>query len=441
MNFLTNIQKWKLFPSVDTLGYFHPLGNFICLNEFKDEKDFEKTLNNPSLDKDRYSVYIHEYQHYLDQISTLWGIKNIYKIYESYDSVFGNEEYKFHKHRELILSLKRDYFLDYYTVKYNDIRGDYKNRWQFRISSGLRFDHNGKVNEQLPIPFLSFASAEGIPISRVPISVVSLLETTATYAEFSFLLNEAIKLSSPYRENQLNQISKKLESKLYHPDLTLYSAAVHLTSVNLKILDPILAYKISSIFAKIALNLPFELFENIPFSDEINSSEEWLKRATNLIQNEDRGFVFYLLIINYLAKRGILIDNRIEVVDILSSSNLPNETEIEDLITKEVQKLDYDLLINHNNFNRRVIDKVFYGNKFRQSTGIGQQNPPIDISQFVREEPYLIFSETYFEYENLDLHTIFMKVIKQFDISIEEWFKIYTHCENKIDEFNEICGI
>ena len=73
MNFLENIQNWKKFPSVETLGYFNPLGNFIHLNQYIDEKDFEKSLKNPLLDRNRFSVFVHEYQHYIDQVSTLWG--------------------------------------------------------------------------------------------------------------------------------------------------------------------------------------------------------------------------------------------------------------------------------------------------------------------------------------------------------------------------------
>lgn len=439
--FLNNIPKWKIFPSVDTLGYFSPLGNFICLNEFEDENDFKKSIENPSLDKNRFSVYIHEYQHYIDQISTLWGVKKVYKIYESFDAVFKNDEFKFYKHRDLILNLKRDYFLDYYTVKYNHIEGDFQNRWKFQITSGLRFDYNGNINEECPIPFMSFASNNGDKISRVPISVVSLLETTATNAEFSFLISEAVKLASPHRENQIKAISKKLESKLYHPELTLYSAAVHLTSVNLEITDPIIGYKISSLFAKVALNLPSKLFSTITFPEELNSTPEWLKRSKKLIENQDRGFVFYLLIRNYTSTFGKLEGNNVLLEDILSSSKLPNEEEIEKLIKIEIEELDLKMLTGGNIFNRRIIDKTFFGNKFRESTGIGQNKKQGDLTAFIREKPYLIFENTYFDYEHLDLQKIYVKIASQQDVTIEEWFRLYTYCEKKIDDFNEICGI
>lgn len=441
LDFLNNIPKWKIFPSVNTLGYFNPIGNFIYLDEFEDDADFKKCSANPSLDKNRFSVYVHEYQHYIDQISTLWGIKNIYKIYESFDAVFKNNEFVFYKHRDLILNLKRDYFLDYYTVKYNHVEGDFKNRWKFQIKSGIRFDFNGNVNEDFPIPFMTFASHDDILISRVPISVVSLLETTATNAEFEYLISEAVKLDSPYREIQINAISKKLESKLYHPDLTLYSAAVHLTAVQLEITDPILGYKISSVFAKIALNLPSKLFSLLPITEELNSTTDWLNRSKKMIENQDRGFAFYLLLRNYTSKFGRLEGNEINVEDILFSSNLPNEKEVEELIKAEIHEIDIKVLTQRNDFNRKIIEKTFYGTKFRESTGIGQDKELGDISQHMREHPYLIFKNTYFDYEHLDLQTIYEKIAWQKDVSIEEWFRLYTFCEKKIDDFNDICGI
>lgn len=441
MDFIKNIQNWKKFPSIETLGYFSPLGNYIYLNEYIDEKDFEKSLKNPLLDRNRFSVFIHEYQHYLDQVSTLWGVKNIYKIYRAFDAAIMPDEYKFFKFRDLTLELKRNYFLDYYTETYNHIVGDYQNRWKFQITSGLRFDHNGNVNEDCPIPFISFATNQDVKISRVPISVVSLLETTATNAEYEFQISAISNLESPHRELQLSAISKKLENKLYHPELTLYSAAVHLTSVNLKIDNPITAYKISSLFAKIALNIPTSLFSSITIPNEFNSTDEWNKRSKKMVENLDRGFTFYLLIRNYVDKFGVYNDTEIDVENILSASDLPEEKELLKIISEEILKLDYDTILEGNNFSRMIIEKVFFGSKFREQTGIGQQNEREDLTEFIRDKFHFIFNSTYFEYEDLELQPIFMKSMKQMDLTREEWFRLYTFCEKRIDSFNEVCGI
>lgn len=441
MNFLENIKNWKIFPNVETLGYFNPLGNFIHLNQYSDKEDFEKSFKNPFLDRNRYSVYVHEFQHYIDHVSTLWGALNIYKIYRAFDAAIMFDEYNFFKLRELTLEFKRNYFLNYYTETYNQIKGDYNNRWKFQITSGLRFDHNGKINEDWPIPFISFATNEGVKISRVPISVVSLLETTATYAEYEFQTGAIARLKTPFRELQLSFISKKLESKLYHPDLTLYSAAVHLTSVNLKINDPILGYKISSIFAKIALNIPTEKFPNITIPEEFNSTKESTRRSKKMLENLDRGFAFYLLIKNYSERFGKLEGTEINIENILNASNLPDEKEMKKLISKEIRKLDNDVMLEGNTFNRMISDKLFFGSKFREQTGIGQQKEKIDISEHFRDRFYLIFNSTYFEYEELELKPIIEKSIKQMDLTREEWFRLYTFCDKQIDTFNEICGI
>lgn len=440
MKFLKNIPSWKKFPDTQTLGYYHPMGNYIYLAEYKNEEDFDQSLKNPSIDKNRYSVFIHEQQHYYDQVSTLWGIKKLYKIYEAYDSVIKFKEYLFYKFRELELNFKRDYFLDYYTETYNEITGDFNNKWQFQISSGVRFSSDGKVDANSPIPFIVFHSSDGEKISRVPISVVSLLETTATFCEFSFLMDEAKKLESPYKENQIKKISENLESILYNPELTLYSAAVHIVSVNLQIFDPIEGYKASALFAKIALNIPSIQFKNIKIHKEFDVSEEWKSRAVKMIENMERGFTFYLLVKNYVLEFGKDIAN-LTIENILSASNLPNEKDILKLVSEEIQALDLKILMEQNNLNREVIDKVFWGNNFRNTTGIGQQNEIKDLSKFERDKPFLIFGETYFEYEDLKLKPIYEKLISQQKLSIEEWFRFHTSCETRIDSFNTICGI
>ena len=440
MKFLNNIPKWKKFPDTQTLGYFHPMGNYICLNEYKDEDEFNKSLINPSLDKNKFSVFIHEMQHYYDQVSTLWGASNLYKLYQAYDAVIKYDESEFYKFREYELNFKRDYFLDYYTETYANIRGDFHDKWGFDITSGVRFSYDGRINEDLPILFVVFSSSKKEKISRVPLSVVSLLETTATYAEFSFLMSEVTKLNSPFKENQIKEISNKFESILYNPELTLYSVAVHIVSVNLQISNPIVGYKFSSLFAKIALNIPSVLFQKVKIHSEFDISKVWSHRAKKMIENQERGFIFYLLVKNYVEEFGVNTTD-LTVENILKASNLPTEQEVEELISKEIAELDFKILMDRNNLNRSVIDKVFFGNKFRQTTGIGQQNQMIDLTEFERDKPFLLFQETYFEYEDLELEPIFKKLMMQQKLKIDEWFRFYTMCEERIDSFNTICGI
>lgn len=440
MKFLKNIPNWKKFPDTQTLGYYHPMGNYIYLAEYKDEDEFKTSLSNPSLDKNRFSVFIHETQHYYDHVSTLWGVCKLYKLYEAYDAVIKYNEYEFYKFRELELNFKRDYFLDYYTENYASISGDFNNKWGFEITSGVRFSPDGKINEDLPILFVVFSSNKKEKISRVPLSVVSLLETTATYSEFNFLISEATKLASPFKENQINRISNKFEALLYNPKLTLYSVAVHLVSVNLQISDPIAGYKSSSLFAKVALNIPTKLFQTIKIHSEFDVSEVWKHRAKKMLENQERGFAFYLLVKNYVELFGRDTSN-LTVENILKASNLPSEKEVEELIASEIAELDLKILLDKNNLNRAVIDKVFFGNIFRQTTGIGQQSPMTDLSKFERDKPFLLFQETYFEYENLDLNPIVNKLMLQQKFNIDEWFRFYTMCETRIDSFNTVCGI
>lgn len=440
MNFLKNIPAWKKFPDTQTLGYYSPMGNYICLNEYKNEAEFTTAQQNPSLDKNRYSVFLHEMQHYYDNVSTLWGAQNLFKLFRAYDAVIKDDEYEFYKFREIELNFKRDYFLEYYSETYSNIIGNSNDKWIFEITSGVRFSPDGKINEDLPILFIKFSSSKKGKISRVPLSVVSLLETTAMFREFNFLFSEALKLDSPFRENQIKSISSKFESLLYNPELTLYSVAVHVVSANLQISDPIKGYEYSSLFAKIALNIPSNLFHRIKIHSEFDTTEQWKHRAVKMLENQERGFAFYLLVKNYFAVFGTDM-KQLRVENILKASNLPTEQEIEKVISEEIKTLDLQILLEQNCLNRCFIDNIFWGNKFREVTGVGQQNAMTDLSKFERDKPYLIFQETFFEYEDLNLEPIIKKLMLQQKLNIEEWFRFYTWCEKRIDSFNTICGI
>lgn len=416
------------------------MGNYIYLSEYRDEDEFQKSLLNPTLDKDRFSVFIHEMQHYFDHVSTLWGALRLCNLYQAFDAVLKFNEYEFYKLRELELNVKRDIFLDYYTENYAKISGDFNDRWGFEITSGSRFSPDGKVNEDLPILFVVFYSSKKEKISRVPLSVVSLLETSAIFSEFDFLMSEAMKLSSPFKENQVKAIFKKFESLLYNPDLTLYSVAVHLVSVNLQISNPIDAYKSSSLLAKIALNIPSKLFQTIKIHSQFEISEVWQHKAKKMLENQERGFVFYLLIKNYVELFGV-DPNNLTVENILKASNLPTEQEVEELVLSEIAELDSKITLGKNSLTKAFSNKVFLGNRFRQLTGIGQQKPMRGLTEFEGDIPYLLFPGTYFEYEELKIDAIVEKLFMQQELNIDEWFRFYTMCERRIDDFNTICGI
>lgn len=441
MQSIKNMDEWKKSPAISSLGGFSPLGNFIQLNQYEDEKDFLKSVENPSLDKTRFSVYIHELQHYYDHVGALWGINKLFKIYEAYDAIIKSDEKLLYKLRDVQISFRKDYFLDYYTEKYEKVDGDFKHMWKFQITSGLRFSFEGMVDEEKPVSFIVFQSEDGRRVSRVPISVAALLETTATHFEFNFLVNEALILAPQFRDIQIAELSKKFEKILYNSDLTLYTVAVHIVSVALQLTDPINAYWASSIFAKIALNTPSKLFKEVKIHGYFNTSDEWHRRAVKFLENEDRGFLFYLLVVNFADKYTYSSIEDLTVEKVLSASNMPNEQKVEELITEEIAKLDLLIMTRQNVFNHYFADKMFFGNKFRELSGIGQQNKDANFVEFIRERPYFIFGGTMLEYENMDLYPIIKKIVCQDGLSKEEWFRFYEMCDKKIDDFNLVCGV
>lgn len=353
------------------------------------------------------------------------GKKQTHKIYSAYDAVIKNNENLFYKFKTLELDLKRDF----------------NNKWKFKISCGVRYKFNGELDLDTPIPFIVFSSSKGDEISRVPISIVSLLETTAIYSEFEFLTSETNKLKPKFRDIQLHEISKSFEDILYDSESTIYSAAVHIVSNNLNITAPIEGYKASSLFAKIALNLPSKLFDKIKLHNEVKLTEEWERRSRKMLENHDRGFAFYLLVRNY-ADFKEKDASQIIISDILEASSLPDEKKVLKLIDEEILELDEKmLLLERSDTNRMVTEKVFKGTKFRRETGLAQQKTVDNYSIYEEDGPHLLFTNNDFKLEHLDLKLIQQKVVKQMPLTRGEWFIFFSNCNKRIDDFNSICGI
>lgn len=438
--YLGKKDLWKIFPSVGSIASYNPLGNFIYLDKMS-EKQFSEVCENPDKYPEHYSVILHEMQHWFDHIGTVWGQQKLLKIFKAFHSVLFGKESEMYKAKSLHDNFKEDRLASYYSETYEDIQGDANNRWKYSFSTGLRYDNNGNLDETKSIIFVRFNSSSNELISRVPISVASLLETTATNTEISSLLISYSKLDSDSKKIQLKILDKKIISDLYNPKLTLYSVAVHAASNILRIKDSITGYSISSKIATLTLNLPSSLFESLKIPPYYN--QRWGDRTLNFIKQKDRGFAFLCLVKNYSDNCGAYKETDFTINKLLTSSNLPDLKKIEKLIQDETIELSKELLIEQNLFLNIVTSKVYTGNQLRNERGISQEK--IDDSEFdinkMDDLPYFICNDTYFDYDDIDLNNVVKKIQNINPITRKEWWKLFENCEKRIDDFSEICGV
>lgn len=429
-------ESWKHFPSVSTLAYYSPMGNYIKLNKVT-ESILRKIRNEPESYLEQRAVLVHEYQHWIDHVSTFWGQENISKIFLAFESCFSGNEKDFHRMRTLYNSLKGDRLLDFYTESYEEIQGAKENRWKYGFSAGIRYDSNGDLDLSKPIIFVRFRSSDDIPIIRVPLSVTSLLETTAVAREIVIKIDAISRMEEQKGERELEILQTRLEKQLYNPELTLYSVAVHTVSNLLKISDPIIGYQISSQIASLALNLPNSVFENIIIPE--NTKEYWGDHCPEFLKSRNRGFAFFCLTMNY-SNRNQEYDQGSFIDDVLECSGLPNKGKLDELIEEELLELQINTSVELRFLINLYLDKNRAGKKFRDIFGTaGESDEPFRLVD--DSYPYIMCSNTYFNTSNIELSDVLEKLSLAQEITREEWWVIFEFCEDKIDEFNEICGI
>ena len=305
------------FSKVDTLGSFDFYNYIISLDAVtpRDVLEASKcggTLAQGSplsvdqfhvLDK-VYSLAIHEYTHFVDASSTLWGLRYL-KLLDLGYQAYGNPDgvIRFPAAKALHDFGRSIAWPPYYTEKYG--QGDPGNRpWRAQITGGRVFDTEGRPTER-PIIFTQFSDKDGRRIVRSPISTVSILEASAMAQEFNFRMSGLAMLGDFERIIEMQDTNKKIFDYIYHPDLTEYSVCAHLFANHQQCQDVSIAYSCIGMLTRRVLNFPRVA---TPVVDahigavlhEINGwspASEPTELVRAAIARHDVGGLFYLLVL------------------------------------------------------------------------------------------------------------------------------------------------
>ncbi|MBD1912852.1 hypothetical protein [Leptolyngbya sp. FACHB-8] len=351
------LKKWRGFPNLTADGRYEFLTQTVFANsvEMKDFVELYKDPKNVILIRKIWSVIIHEITHWLDHTSTLWGQNNLVSIYNAFNAFYVQDEEELWRIIKLFSEISRNNCEDYYRVNGPAIHSNSWRRvpWKYEYSFGLQYGSDGRLRSDRPFLTTRFKSFEDSLISRVPLSIVSLMETIATAAEFEL----EYTIIFPELEKQLDADQLLVESqlfqsmcieKIYNPELTAYSVATHCLANFMEIQDIGLAYRLSSALASLCLNLPSQVFSQLKLPKDFKEQQPLSihrfidERASQLLSGKDRSFAFFVLA-QYASSDNV--SNLYEWLEsVVTSAGLPPIPELQSMVVSEMEVIEQEML-------------------------------------------------------------------------------------------------
>lgn len=314
-------SKSNILSKIDILGSFDFTTCLISLDSIQSSD--MKVLSSKELQSTEINfkyrkvlpLAIHEYTHFIDSTSTVWGINHLSMMNDAYlsNDRINRDETLFYKAKKFHNHLAKIKYPKYYTTISNLEK---QAKWGAYPTIGIIFDSNGQVTDE-SIMFLRFSSLNKEEIARSPISAVSILEASAMAQE---ALTEISLL------NQLNKDDLKIEQKfyldkimslIYNKELTEYSACVHMLANQQQCSDIIQAFYLVSIITRIVLNCTEEVFDAIIDNDKLTNTfdfpetEPFFKRLKDGLKHRNIGVLYYIIVFglpesSYLNKKSAI---------------------------------------------------------------------------------------------------------------------------------------
>ncbi len=244
----------------------------------------------------------HEYTHFFDSTSTLWGARYLQLMnlaYTADDQRYGGTEKDFHNAKKFNDLIRFARLPKYYTFKSNV--NDESLPWVCRESIGNRFSNNGEVSKY-PIIFTQFFNSKGELLVRSPISTISILECSAMAQEITTKMALISMLDDEQRTVEMHMYTERLKNYIYNKDLTEYSVCAHLIANKFKETDVAKVYSASALLCRLVLNTPKAVYTQLEseydFTSLWGNSEDvklWIEKVRSGLRYQEPGFLYYLL--------------------------------------------------------------------------------------------------------------------------------------------------
>lgn len=310
-------RRWNCFSKVDQLGAFDFYTYTVSLDAIQPAALSEahqclaRLASDPrriTLDEFRsidspISLAVHEYTHFADASSTLWGLRHL-KLLDAANRARGNArgEEVFPPAKMFFDHVRSIRWPEYYTARY-ELGDPTKRPWSAEVTGGRVFDASGKISRR-PIVFVRFGDSNGRPIVRSPLSAVSVLEASAFGQELMYRMHLASALQEDVRPVETSEITRQVLDYIYHQDLTEYSVCAHLFANQQVCPDAAIAYACVALLARRALNFPVAALSIVSerIGPVLKEALQWApsSEATALIRDgidaHDIGAIFYVLV-------------------------------------------------------------------------------------------------------------------------------------------------
>lgn len=264
--FKNSIHLSKRLLESDTLGTFDFFTNTVCLDSI-DSAEMAQLFqpskgDNYEISSKILPLAVHEYTHFIDSTSTLWGFRHLVKMDKAYSSNYekGGEENDFYLAKDFLEHVRSLRLPKYYTTINKGVNAE--KPWGFQISVGKQFALDGKLSDK-PILFARFVNRHSSDLVRSPISTVSILEASAMAQEMMVKAALIDSLDEQFRGVESHLFERASLSYLYNRDLTEYSVCVHILANHLKCSNALVAFSICAVITRIVLNFPLSLFKSV----------------------------------------------------------------------------------------------------------------------------------------------------------------------------------
>lgn len=303
------------------------------------------------------SLANHEYTHFIDSTSTIWGINHLLMINNAYSTNgIPGEEINFYKAKEFDIHMTKIKYPKYYRII-----GDVENPkdWQLKTTLGKLFSADGRISDETII-FVRFKTLFGEEIARTPISPIAILEASAMANEMLLDMELLKKLSGEEYTSHNASFADKIMKTIYDKELTEYTACVHLVSISQKCTDVLQSFILVSLITKILLNCTETLYDKIlkdnKFKDllNVNENDGVYTAIKQGLLHRNMGVLYYLLVLGLPADSYNNISVATEGVSI-SLSKLGLDIDIIKQLAKEDFAEKYEKILKTNNNSLRQL--------------------------------------------------------------------------------------
>lgn len=304
-------SRWNCFSKVDLLGSFDFWTFTVSLDSLLPRDTIGLTVadldmqNHASYDMVDYErrkktlvLAAHEYTHFIDSTSTVWGVNHLRKINDVFSTPLTSEQ-EFFRLKKTYDHMRCIRLPNYYSTVDKNVSP--KRPWRSNVTSGVIFNNSGQICDNT-VFFVRFWNSDREPIARSPISLVSLLEASAMAKEIEVRINLLRRLATEEQVVEEKLLNDELLGYIYSPDLTEYSVCFHLLANISGSTDIGVTARAVGWLVRLILNMPKISFvtasKNVKiYADKVGLPHNDLsvKRLKAALDQCNHGAMFFLL--------------------------------------------------------------------------------------------------------------------------------------------------